>query len=50
MSFDAPQGTITVDGENHHIYCKARIGLVQADGTIATVFESDDVIKPEPTK
>lgn len=50
VSFDAPQGTITVDGENHHIYCKARIGLVQADGTIATVFESDDVIKPEPTK
>lgn len=50
ISFDAPQGTITVDGDNNHIYCKARIGLVQADGTIKTVFESDDVIKPEPTK
>ncbi len=50
LSFDAPQGTITVDGDNNHIYCKARIGLVQADGTIKTVFESDDVIKPEPTK
>lgn len=50
LSFDAPQGTIMVDGDNNHIYCKARIGLVQADGTIKTVFESDDVIKPEPTK
>ncbi|MDD6571785.1 MAG: transporter substrate-binding protein [Thermoflexaceae bacterium] len=50
ISFDAPQGTIMVDGDNNHIYCKARIGLVQADGTIKTVFESDDVIKPEPTK
>lgn len=50
LTFDAPQGTITVDAETHHIYCKARIGLVQEDGTIATVFESDDVIKPEPTK
>ncbi|MFT4146913.1 MAG: transporter substrate-binding protein [Mobilitalea sp.] len=48
LTFDAPQGTITVDAETHHIYCKARIGLVQGDGTIATVFESDDVIKPIP--
>ncbi len=50
LEFEAPQGTIKVDADTHHIYCKARIGLVQADGTIATVYESDDVIKPEPTK
>lgn len=50
LTFDAPQGTIRVDGETHHIYCKARIGLVQQDSTIKIVFESDDVIKPEPTK
>lgn len=49
LSFDAPQGKITVDAATHHIYCKARIGLVQADSTIKTVFESDDVIKPNPT-
>lgn len=49
LSFDAPQGAIKVDPETHHIYCKARIGLVQEDGTIKTVFESDDVIKPNPT-
>ncbi|MDD4368870.1 MAG: transporter substrate-binding protein [Oscillospiraceae bacterium] len=50
LTFDAPQGTITVDPETHHIYCKARIGLVQADGSIKVVYETDDVIKPEPTK
>lgn len=50
LSFDAPQGTIKVDPDTHHIYCKARIGLVQDDGTIKIVYESDDVIKPEPTK
>lgn len=49
LEFDAPQGTIKVDPETHHIYCKARIGLVKEDGTIETVFESEDVIKPEPT-
>lgn len=49
LEFNAPQGTIKVDTETHHIYCKARIGLVQEDGTIKIVFESDDVIKPKPT-
>ena len=50
LTFDAPQGEIKVDPDTHHIYCKSRVGLVQEDGTIQTVFESDDVIKPEPTK
>lgn len=50
LSFDAPQGTIKVDPNTHHIYCKARIGLVQPDSSIQIVYESDDVIKPEPTK
>ncbi len=50
LTFDAPQGLIKVDPDTHHIYCKARVGLVKEDGTIETVFASDDVIKPEPTK
>ncbi len=50
LSFDAPQGTITVDPQTHHIYCKARIGQVEEDGSIAAVFESADAIKPEPVK
>lgn len=50
LTFDAPQGKITVDPATHHIYCKARIGQVQPDGTIKSIYESDDVIKPEPAK
>ena len=50
LEFDAPQGTITVDPDTHHIYCKARIGQVQEDGSIAVVWESDDVIKAEPVQ
>lgn len=50
LEFDAPQGTIKVDTDTHHIYCKARIGIVSEDGKIETIFESDDIIKPEPTK
>ena len=50
LEFNAPQGTITVDPDTHHIYCKARIGQVQEDGSIAVVWESDDVIKPEPVQ
>ncbi|SHK53817.1 urea transport system substrate-binding protein [Anaerocolumna jejuensis DSM 15929] len=50
LTFEAPQGTIKVDAKTHHIYCKARVGQVQADGTIKTVFESDEVIAPEPAK
>lgn len=50
LTINAPEGTVTVDPETHHIYCKARVGLVQPDSSIKTVFESQDVIKPEPTK
>lgn len=49
LSFDAPQGTITVDAKTHHIYCKARIGQVQEDGSIKVVYESDEAIEPKPT-
>lgn len=50
LTFDAPQGTIQVDPDTHHIYCTARVGLVQDDGTIKIVYQSDKPIKPEPTK
>lgn len=50
LEFDAPQGKIKIDAETHHIYCKARIGLVGEDGVITTVYESEDIIRPEPTK
>jgi urea transport system substrate-binding protein len=48
LVFDAPEGKVTVDGENQHIYKTARIGQLQPDGLIDTVFESDGPIKPDP--
>lgn len=50
LEFDAPQGTIKVDPETHHISVKARIGQVQADGSIAVVYESDEAIDPIPVE
>ncbi len=48
LTFDAPEGTVTIDGENQHIYKTARIGKLRPDGLIDTVFESDGPIKPDP--
>lgn len=48
LTFDAPEGKVTIDGENQHIYKTARIGKLRPDGLIDTVFESDGPIKPDP--
>ncbi len=48
LVFEAPEGKVTVDGENQHIYKTARIGKLRPDGLIDTVFESDGPIKPDP--
>ena len=34
ITFDAPEGMVTVDGETQHIYKTARIGKIGADGLI----------------
>ena len=48
LVFEAPEGKVTIDGENQHIYKTARIGKLRPDGLIDTVFESDGPIKPDP--
>ncbi|MES1193303.1 MAG: transporter substrate-binding protein, partial [Solirubrobacterales bacterium] len=48
LELDAPEGKVTIDGENQHIYKTARIGVIQPDGLIKTVWESDGPIKPDP--
>jgi urea transport system substrate-binding protein len=48
VTYDAPEGTVTVDGDNHHITKTGRVGEVQADGLIRTVWESDGPINPDP--
>ncbi|MCX5041864.1 urea ABC transporter substrate-binding protein [Aldersonia sp. NBC_00410] len=48
VSYDAPEGTVTIDGDNHHITKTARIGEIRPDGLIYTIWESNGPIAPDP--
>jgi len=49
VSFDSPQGTITLDGETQHIFQKAMIGKTSADGQFEVVWDSGtEALKPDP--
>jgi urea transport system substrate-binding protein len=48
IAIDAPEGKVTIDGENQHVFKTARIGLVQPDGQISEVWNSGEPIKPDP--
>ncbi|MCB0225088.1 MAG: transporter substrate-binding protein, partial [Anaerolineae bacterium] len=48
ITFDAPEGLVTVDGENHHTFKIVRIGEIREDGLIDTIWESDGAVKPDP--
>ncbi|MGB3486208.1 MAG: urea ABC transporter substrate-binding protein [Mycobacterium sp.] len=48
VTFDAPEGLVTIDGGNHHITKTARIGEIRPDGLIYTVWESPGPIEPDP--
>lgn len=48
ISLKQPEGVVTIDGENQHLYKTARIGVVQPDGLIKEVWNSGKPIKPDP--
>lgn len=48
LSIEAPEGTITVNGENHHISKTVRIGQVSADGKINEIYATDAAVEPDP--
>ncbi|HVL03218.1 MAG TPA: transporter substrate-binding protein, partial [Acidimicrobiales bacterium] len=48
LSFDAPEGTVTIHDENQHISKTARIGVVRPDGLIEEIAGSDGPIEPDP--
>ncbi|MCR4821457.1 MAG: urea ABC transporter substrate-binding protein, partial [Treponema sp.] len=48
LSFDAPEGKVTVDGENQHIYKPVRIGKINSTGLIDEVWSTAGAIKPDP--
>ncbi|MEU9830062.1 urea ABC transporter substrate-binding protein [Streptosporangium sp. NPDC048047] len=48
IALERPEGLVTIDGENQHMYKTARIGVVQPDGLIKEVWKSGEPIKPDP--
>ena len=48
LSIEAPEGTITVNGENQHISKAVRIGQVADDGLIYEVSSTDSPVEPDP--
>ncbi|WP_066910334.1 urea ABC transporter substrate-binding protein [Millisia brevis] len=48
VTFEAPEGLVTIDGDNNHITKTARIGEIRGDGLIYTIWESPGPIEPDP--
>ncbi|MFI6510230.1 urea ABC transporter substrate-binding protein [Streptosporangium sp. NPDC050855] len=48
IALERPEGLVTIDGENQHLYKTARIGVIQPDGLIKEVWNSGEPIKPDP--
>ncbi len=48
ITLQAPEGLVTIDGDNQHIYKPVRIGKVNADGLIDEVWKTDSPVKPDP--
>lgn len=48
VSFDAPEGTVVVDGDNHHITKPGLIGQINSDNQFDVVWSSDGPIAPDP--
>ena len=48
VSFDAPEGKVVIDGENHHITKPGLIGQINGDNQFDIVWSSDAPIDPDP--
>ena len=43
----APEGYVRIH-ENHHLWSKTRIGKAKRDGQYEIIYETDDLIEPDP--
>jgi urea transport system substrate-binding protein len=48
ITFAAPEGTVTLDGDNHHISKPGHIGRINANKQFDIVWASDKFIEPDP--
>lgn len=47
-TFEAPEGTVTVNGDNHHIAKTGLIGQINSDNQFDIVWSSGEPIEPDP--
>jgi len=48
LQLDTPEGDLTVDDENQHVFKTARIGQINPNGLIDEIWSSDGPIEPDP--
>lgn len=48
IEFEGPGGLVKIDPRNHHTYKRVRIGRIRPDQQFDVVYESPDLIRPEP--
>jgi urea transport system substrate-binding protein len=48
ITFEAPEGTVTINGDNQHISKTVRIGKVRTDGLFEEVWNSGAPVVPDP--
>ena len=48
LSFTAPEGTVTIDGANQHLYKQVRIGKINENGLINEIWSTPSAVKPDP--
>ena len=50
ITLDVPEGQVKFDPETNHLYLRGRIAKVSDEGKFEVVYESPELIKPDPTK
>ena len=48
QSFEAPEGRIAIEPENHHTWLTPRIGVLRRDGEFDIVWQAKAVVRPDP--
>jgi urea transport system substrate-binding protein len=48
VSFDSPEGTVTINGDNHHIAKTGLIGQINDENQFDIVWSSEEPIEPDP--
>ncbi|WP_039075220.1 MULTISPECIES: urea ABC transporter substrate-binding protein [Bacillus] len=48
ITFNAPGGPVKIDGDTQHLYKTVRIGEIMGDGQFKEVWNSGDLVKPDP--